>query len=645
MVGVAVGIAVAAPYLAPYLASALTVSTAVATAIVSVGLGLAAGAAMKALGLTSKVGAPTANNGTPTVYRQTIANSNIVYGLRRVGGLLTFFHASHVGDDYFRYFVIAVAGHRVQGVLRWFLGDEEVAVDGGGMVTSGTYAGKAWLWFERGMADAAAHEVFVAECGGRWTEDHRGRGIAKIYAKFSLTDAIVQAGMPNITCEIEGKDDIRDPRTGEAGYSNNAALVFYDWMRLPREEGGFGAYADEIPDDSWIAAQANVCDEDVVLLEGGSEKRYTLDGVIVTGAAPAQVRDTLIINCAGTFADIGGQFYMRPGYWVPPTANLSESDLAGPITVSAFTSGDEIANEVQGSYVEPAALYQSAPFRTQAQPLADPRQMDLDLAFVTSISRATRIGRIMLRRALSEKTVAWPMNVAGLAVQAMDTVQLDTARYGLANYAWTVAAWKMSQDFGVVMSLREESPEIYDWDPSESPALPPHIPVARPAPIPNRYPDGTPIEELQPAEPGATNGMTAAEAAALAALDADAAAAMTASAAALAAIADLEDQAAALVDSIDGIAADIIAQGGEINALETTTAAQGALIATNALTVSNVAGDVATLTTKVVAGAQLLKNGSFENGFADWSVWGNGGTWQTGSGAPWGSIAFLPTPP
>ncbi|TZG23963.1 phage tail protein, partial [Sphingomonas montanisoli] len=533
-VAVAVGIAVAVPYLAPSLAFALGTTTAVASAVLTVGMGLAAGLAMKALGFTPKVGAPTAKNGTPTIYRQTIADSNIVYGRRRVGGLLAFFHARRVGDDYFRYFVIAVAGHRVHGVLRWFLGDDEVSVAENGLVTSGVYAGKAWLWFERGMSDAEAHDLFVAECDGKWTVHHRGRGIAKIYAKFSLTDDIVQAGMPNITCEIEGKDDIHDPRTDSSGYANNAALVFYDWMKLPREEGGFGAYSDEIPDDSWIAAQANVCDEEVELIEGGFEKRYTIDGLIVTGAAPDQVRDALVINCAGTFSNIGGEFFMRPGYWVPASAHLSEGDLAGPITVSAFTSGNEIANEVQGTYVEPAANYQAAPFKTQAQPLADPRQMDLDLAFVTSRSRATRIGRIMLRRALSEKTVAWPMNVAGLAVQAMDTVQLDTPRYGLANYAWTVSSWKMSQDFGVVLALREESPEVYDWVPSESPALPPHVPVARPAPIPTRYPDGTAIEDLQPAEPGATNGMTAAEAAALAALDADAAAAMTASAAALA---------------------------------------------------------------------------------------------------------------
>ncbi|WP_420141772.1 phage tail protein [Sphingomonas sp.] len=507
-VGLVAAITVASGGIAGAFFAAGSIGFAVTTAVSAAVLSAAASVAFKALGLTAKIGPPSTTNATPTVYRQSVAASNIVYGKRRVGGLLTFFHARKIGNDHYRYFVVSVAGHRVKGVLRWFLGDEEVTVNPTtGAVTSGQYAGAAWLWFDRGADDAVANSTFVTECVGKWTSNHRGRGIAKFYAKFKMTDAAVQAGMPNMTCEIEGKDDILDPRTGVRGYTNNAALVFYDWMALPREEGGFGAYPDEIPDGSWIAAQANICDEQVPLIQGGTEARYTLNGVIVTGANPASVRDTLIVNCAGTFATIGGQFMMRPGYWVPPSATLVEDDLVGPIRVSAFTAGNEIATEIVGTYIEPTALYQSADFKSQAQPSADIRQMDLDLAFVTSRSRATRIGRIMLRRALAEKTVAWPMNVVGLKVQAMDTVQLATARYGLSNYTFTVTSWKPTPDFGFVLALREESPEIYDWDPSEAPALPPHVPIARTEPMPNIYPDGTPIGELRPAESGATKAV------------------------------------------------------------------------------------------------------------------------------------------
>jgi hypothetical protein len=371
------------------------------------------------------VGAPKAGNqvGPPQVFRQAITDAFIVYGKRRVGGLMVFFHSIQGGTGaHFRYFVVAVAGHRVQGVVQWMLNDENVSVDGAGKVTSGKYANNAWLWFQRGQASETANSTFVAECGGKWTANHKGNGVAAIYAKFKLTDDVVQAGMPNITAVITGKDDIHDPRTGTDGYTNNGPLVFYDWMQIPREEGGFGAYDDEIPADAWISAQANVADESV-----GGEARYALDAYLTTGSSPAEVRDSMVVNMAGTYTFTGGKHLVRPGYWVPVSATLSEDDVAAAIQVSPFMPADAAANEVQGTFIDPAANYQGQPFTTQSIASADLKQLNVDLAFITSLNRANRIAAIMLKRANCEKTVVWPMNINGLGLRAMDTVQLDSS--------------------------------------------------------------------------------------------------------------------------------------------------------------------------------------------------------------------------
>ena len=468
-------VAIAAPYLAPAFlvtafgtATATAITAAVLSTVVAVGLSIATRA------LTKGKAAPSAEGevGPPQIFRQTITNSFIVYGRRRVGGLIVFIHGKQSGNDHFRYFVIAVAGHRCLGIVQWMLNDEVVTVDGSGMVTSGKYANAAWLWFQRGEASETANSVFVAECDGKWTSAHKGNGTAAFYAKFKLTDAIIQAGMPNITAVIDGHDNIGDPRVGDGQYRNNAALVFYHWMKTPREEGGFGAYLDEIPDDSWIAAQANVCDE---VVDG--EPRYTINGVITTGASPAEVRDAMVVNMAGTYTYSGGKHLMRPGYWVPVSVTLSEDDLAGPVQVSPFFPADQSANEVQGTYINPNDGYQAAPLPTQqlSPAPADVRQMDVDLAFTTSPKQGARVLSIMLQRAQREKTVVWPMNIAGLAVKAMDTVQLASSRYGLDNYAWSVGNWGLSGDYGVVLSLREESADIYDPPTVTTPSAPPSI--------------------------------------------------------------------------------------------------------------------------------------------------------------------------
>lgn len=477
-----IAVAVAVAYFAPQISAALVsagLSTATAAAITTTLVSTAIAAGVSA-GLSLLAGKPSTAGATPSVFRQTVSNSFIIYGKRRVGGLLIFFHPR--GKD-FRYFVIAVAGHRCKGVTRWWLGDEQVTVDGSGKVLNGKYAGNAWLWFMRGTEDQAAHPTFVAETDGKWTPAHRARSTALIYAKFKMTDDVVQAGMPNITAEVEGKDDILDPRTGTRGYTRNAALVFYDWLALGREVGGFGAYDDEI-DWDWVAAQAGVSDE-LVDTPAGQERRYEFDAYLQTGAAPSEVRDTFVTCCAGAFTYSGGKMLMRPGYYVPPSNTLREEDLAGPITVPALLAGDQMSNEVTGTYIE-ADKYQPADVPTRSLYSDDVRQQSWDLPHITSIYRAQRILEFYLRKAQAERRVTWPMNIMGIAVSTLDTVQLGTARYGLSNYAFQVTGWGLNQDFSVGLQLEETSPDLFEFtsdmylEPGEAGELAPADPIGDP---------------------------------------------------------------------------------------------------------------------------------------------------------------------
>lgn len=438
------------------LASAIGVSATVASAIIAVGVSFVGNLVLRAL-----AGSPKAEKPAPLNFRQSIANSWIIIGKRRHGGLMVFFHPRRDGKTHYRYFVFASAGHRCRGVVRWWLGDEVVQVGANGAVQSGKYAGNAWLWFERGEADAQAHQTFVAECGGKWTTAHRGRGVAKIYAKFKMTDDVVQAGMPTISAEWEGSDEIVDPRTGAVGYTNLATPAFYWWLGLPREEGGFGAPAIEMPPQALMAAWTGVCAEQVSDGDGGTEARYAYDALIETGAAPSELRETFVTCCAGTFTYSSGQHRLRPGYWVPPTQTLAERDLSGPISLPMLREDSETATEVQATFVDPDLGYQGAPVPTRSVTAADIRQLSIDLPHIASHTRGQRIAEIMLQRAQCEREPTWPMNIAGLAVEAMETVQLGTPRHGLSNYAFVVDGWGMSSDYAVTLRLREENADVY----------------------------------------------------------------------------------------------------------------------------------------------------------------------------------------
>jgi uncharacterized membrane protein YgcG len=69
------------------------------------------------------------------------------------------------------------------------------------------------------------------------------------------------------------------------------------------------------------------------------------------------------------------------------------------------------------------------------------------------------------------------MNINGLGLRAMDTVQLGSSRYGLNNYAFVISNWALSSDYGVVLQLREENADIYDDAASVVPVTPPTVSV------------------------------------------------------------------------------------------------------------------------------------------------------------------------
>lgn len=203
-----------------------------------------------------------------------------------------------------------------------------------------------------------------------------------------------------------------------------------------------------------------------------------------------------------------------------------------------------------------------------------------------------------------------------------------------------------------------------------------------------RYEDGTFIDDLRPAEPGATNGMTPSQEIVFDQLNADTAAALQAIDAAEAQITDILSDVSTLEGSIAtqdavivSLGSTLSSNGASISSLQTITTSQGgqiaslssslttanANIATNATAISGIgssvsslsstvasqgatigtlqtaasttAGDVAQLKVDVRAGnPNLLPNGGFENGFVGWHSAGAG--WGINGDGVWGRYAY-----
>lgn len=85
--------------------------------------------------------------------------------------------------------------------------------------------------------------------------------VARRASGQNRAQGIFPGGLPNISAKVKGKK-VYDPRDGLTKYTTNAALIQRDYLLMPKEDGGVGAEADEIDEDSFIEA-ANICDENV----------------------------------------------------------------------------------------------------------------------------------------------------------------------------------------------------------------------------------------------------------------------------------------------------------------------------------------------------------------------------------------------
>lgn len=407
--------------------------------------------------------------------RQAVAPWQWIYGQVRVGGILTFIEVS--SDNQYLHMVITLAGHECEEIGDIWFEDETVPLDGSGNAT-GRYAGFVRILKSEGD-EAAGVQPFsdlVSESASLWTSAHCQTGRAKIYVRLKWSEDLFPQGIPNITAVMKGRK-VYDPRTSPSttAWSANAALCINDY--LTNTDAGLGCvYASEINETQLIAA-ANTCDENVNLAAGGTEDRYTCNGVFAVNGAPREILGRLLTSLAGSARFLGGTWGVYPAVYATPTITLTQDDLRGALHVMPRLSRRDLANAVKGIYVSPANNWQAADFPavTNATYLAEDQGeriwRELDLPYTTSGATAQRIAKLELERVRQQIGVEWPGKLGCYRLQPGDTVMITLTRYGWSAKVFEVVSTQLVHeeqgDGGIVLgcdlTLRETASTIYDW--------------------------------------------------------------------------------------------------------------------------------------------------------------------------------------
>lgn len=327
---------------------------------------------------------------------------------------------------------IALLDHECEALKGFYVGDDYVAFAGDGAVAG--YKGQLEVHFRSGAWDQSVPPILLAQ-GPGWTAADRGRGLTHVTVAYKADEPEVKnpvwtGGRPRFLwvlkgkkCYIPAKDGtvtggigahrIDDPATWEwtdspidcrynfqRGIFAGNAIAAPDQLVLGR-----GLSAIEAPPENAIA-HAAVCDEPVALKAGGSEKRYTFNGMIGADEDFLTVEGYFADAVAGIIRQPDGGIEVEPGQPKGVAAEITDADILNlaEVELEEFRgeADREWINTVVSRYVEPEQKWSmhAAPIRrVYADVIEDggPRSETPELKHVTRGTQAQRIGEIRRR--------------------------------------------------------------------------------------------------------------------------------------------------------------------------------------------------------------------------------------------------------
>jgi hypothetical protein len=409
--------------------------------------------------------------------KQATSPRAVIYGQTRVGGTIVYMETTE--SNKYLHLVIAFAGHEVSafdnngtdGIV--YFNEESVAYSlSTGLVSSGSYSGKAKIQVKLGTDNQTVFSD-LDSASTLWTSNHRLRGIACAYIRLEYDANVYMNGIPNISFKINGKK-VYDPRTTTTVFSQNPALCLADYLCDTRY--GLGAdYATEI-DETALTAAANICDQNIPLAAGGTEKRYSLNGTFDTSVAPETVISDMLSAMSGKLVFTNGKWTILAGAYNSPSLTFDEDDLRSGLKIQSLVSRRELFNGVKGTFTSSADNYIASDFPPVisstyiAQDNDEEILKNIQLPFTTSPSRAQRLAKIELLKARQQISLVLPLKLIGLKANVGDVVEVRNTRLGWTPKNFEVVSSTVIFDndtIGVDLELRETNADIYNWSTSE----------------------------------------------------------------------------------------------------------------------------------------------------------------------------------
>ena len=479
-------------------------------------LGFKVGAAMFAVGLTL---AASSLMPSPKIPQSQLSRLNVsldpntprkaVLGTTAMPLDLRYHEASGTDQEYIDY-IICVAAHKITSIDEIYF-EEKLAWSSGSGVAS-RYSGYLTVATRTEGTDA---NYITINGGSRWGSDDRLTGCAYVHFRIKRTgnskktESPLVQGLPSRVTIIGEGAPLYDPRldstvpggsgshraddqstwgayAGADDFDNPALQLL--WMLLGWDINsklsiGAGVPPERIDLESFITA-ANICDENVTLAIGGTQKRYRTSGTFSDSDSRMDIINSFLACMNGTLRDAGGKLSLSiiKNDLADIVLDFHDDDILGEFQWDQTGGGlSQNHNVARGRYIDPStnSLYQMVeyPHVSLSSPDGIERVMSLDFPFVEDGRRAQRLAKQILQRNQFRGQLTAEFSAKALGCDVGDIVTISMSALGFNDKLFRVISKEIRSDGRVPLSMLEESALIYQWDAEDSAPVVPVTPV------------------------------------------------------------------------------------------------------------------------------------------------------------------------
>ena len=466
--------------LASWGATALAVELGIAAAgsLLATAIGATAGFLVAAAGsmllsaFSPKPRLPDYSQDRRQAVRSAIAPQAVAYGRTMVSGPVVYIGSSGP-EQAVLHVVVALTGHQVEDIEEVWINEEQrvvLAAPGTGSSdpldrANGAFGGTVRIHTYDGTQTTADPDL-LSEKPDEWTSDKILTDCAYITLRIEYRREYLE-NFSSVSAVVKGKL-VWDPRDDSTAWSANAALCILDYMLS--DLGMNVDPAEDIDESYWIAA-ANICDEAVGLVSGGSvtEPRYELHGTFKLDQTSGDIMTDLLSACGGALTYVGGKYRLHVAAYEAPEITLTEADFAGDIKVIPTPPRRSVINEITGTYIDPARNWTAVSMPpVQVSDFVDEDGETISNAvefpFVTSRTQAQRLARAALLRARKGLTIEVPVKMTAQAASVWTMIGVTVADLEWEDKAFRITGWSFDPVSAVItLQAREEYSTSYTW--------------------------------------------------------------------------------------------------------------------------------------------------------------------------------------